>query len=406
MMGWEPTTELPYEVSVVAGQDVTIHIGNRELPEEDVVKSFSLTFENAPEGALFYASFDLEGLVLVPLTGDGPIYTGEYELPHGTTITVTWWIVLDGEFIVLAEGEPETLTEDLLNELTYEASASGFKFDDVNADGVWGETESGMSGWTIYLYRIVESDPIDVQAQAIMLELYATTVTGEGGAYSFSGLVPGTYMVAEEDRAGWTMTVGPEGEFEVTNESAVEGLIFGNAEDALPFTPLDLAIEKVANVSEADPGDIVTYTLTFRNLGPGVAMNYTIVDDFDERYVEVVDSAGGVVADGKITWNLAGPLAAEHGPQVISYTVRIKTAMPIGETDVRNVVVISHPDDENLSNNSDDAIVSVDNPALPFTEEDEEPFLPFTGTESLMLGLATLLAAMAGLSLRLASKEA
>ncbi|MDZ4180921.1 MAG: SdrD B-like domain-containing protein, partial [Coriobacteriia bacterium] len=101
MTGWMPTTELPYEVSVVEGQDVTIHIGNRALPEEDVVKSFSLTFENAPEGAQFYASFDLEGLVLVPLTGDGP-YTGEYELPHGTTITVTWWIVLDGEFIVLA----------------------------------------------------------------------------------------------------------------------------------------------------------------------------------------------------------------------------------------------------------------------------------------------------------------
>ncbi|MDZ4178421.1 MAG: hypothetical protein U1E29_04190, partial [Coriobacteriia bacterium] len=144
----------------------------------------------------------------------------------------------------------------------------------------------------------------------------------------------------------------------------------------------------------------------FRNLGPGVAMNYTIVDDFDERYVEVVDSAGGVVADGKITWNLAGPLAVEDGAQVVSYTVRIKTALPIGVTDVENVVVISHPDDENLSNNSDDATVRVDNPALPFTEEDEEPFLPFTGTESLMLGLAALLAAMAGLSLRLASKEA
>ncbi|MDZ4180211.1 MAG: SdrD B-like domain-containing protein, partial [Coriobacteriia bacterium] len=285
MIGWMPTTELPYEVSVVEGQDVTIHIGNRELPEEpeDVVKSFSLTFENAPEGAQFYASFDFEGLVLVPLTGDGP-YTGEYELPHGTTITVTWWIVLDGEFIVLGEGESETLTEDVLNELTYEASASGFKFDDVNADGVWDEVESGMSGWTIYLYRIVESDPIEeVQAQAIMLELYATTITGEGGAYSFSGLVPGAYMVAEEDREGWTMTVGPEGDFEVMNGSAVTGLIFGNAEDGLPFTPLDLAIEKVAGVSEADPGDIVTYTITFRNLGPGVAMNYTIVEDFDVR---------------------------------------------------------------------------------------------------------------------------
>ena len=73
--------------------------------------------------------------------------------------------------------------------------------------------------------------------------------------------------------------------------------------------------------------------------------------------------------------------------------------MPNGTTNVDNVVVIRHPDDSDPSNNTDDARTVV-------RVSDEEPFLPFTGGEYLLLiGLAAL-AASAGALLRLRSNTA
>ena len=72
------------------------------------------------------------------------------------------------------------------------------------------------------------------------------------------------------------------------------------------------------------------------------------------------------------------------------YTVRVNTMMPAGTTNIDNIVTISHPDDIDLTNNSDTERVSVT----------LEAFLPFTGGESLGLVLIALATAVAGLILR------
>ncbi|MRR12730.1 DUF11 domain-containing protein, partial [bacterium] len=144
----------------------------------------------------------------------------------------------------------------------------------------------------------------------------------------------------------------------------------------------------------ANPGDLITYTLTYRNLGDLPAEDYTIVDDFDERYVSVVSANGGTVSGGKITWTFEGPLTKEAGPKTLTYTVRVISGMPVGTTNIDNVVVISHPLDENLSNNRDDERVVVT--VVP----SDDPFLPFTGGEYLLLLGAALVTALAGLVLR------
>jgi len=161
-------------------------------------------------------------------------------------------------------------------------------------------------------------------------------------------------------------------------------------ETFVPFTPLDLAIEKIVSNATFAPGDVVTYTLRYQNLGTRPATNFTIVDDFDERYVSVLDAKGGVVAGGKITWTIAGPLTAADGVRLLSYTVRVKADMPSGTTKVGNIVVISHPDDENLTNNRDEASITVR----------EEPFLPFTGGDAVLLLMVAFLSAVTGLFLR------
>ena len=118
-------------------------------------------------------------------------------------------------------------------------------------------------------------------------------------------------------------------------------------------------------------GDYVIYTLTWWNNGDLAAEDYTIVDDYDERYVDVVDASGGVDASGKITWIFAGPLAKEDGKQTLTYKVKIKdTVSDEKTTNIDNVVVIAHPDDTDPANNTDDERVVVNPEFLPFTGGD------------------------------------
>ncbi|HSK46774.1 MAG TPA: hypothetical protein VLA05_02080 [Coriobacteriia bacterium] len=156
----------------------------------------------------------------------------------------------------------------------------------------------------------------------------------------------------------------------------------------LPASP-DLTVDKKADKTEASAGDIVKYTLTYENVGGGEAYDIEIVDDFDERYVDIVDAAGGVVEDGKITWMIDGPLYPEDEPQTITYSVRISEDLPADVRVVRNTVVISAPDEEITDNNTDSWEVEI-----------PEPFLPFTGGEWTLIVLLAAAAMAIGVTLR------
>ncbi len=71
-----------------------------------------------------------------------------------------------------------------------EAIISGYKYNDLDADGIKDKTEGGLIGWTIVLSG-TESD---------------TTETDEEGFYEFAGLSPGSYTIHEVNQPGWTQT--------------------------------------------------------------------------------------------------------------------------------------------------------------------------------------------------------
>ena len=78
----------------------------------------------------------------------------------------------------------------------------GTKFNDLNSNGVKDEGEPGLADWKIYLdaNESGEWDPGEPYE-----------MTAADGSYSFSGLGPGTYVVAEEPQAGWDQTYpGPD----------------------------------------------------------------------------------------------------------------------------------------------------------------------------------------------------
>jgi hypothetical protein len=413
--GWFATRDLPIRFTLDEGESKTIRVGNAQ---ETAVKTFELTYEDAPEGVILYVDFYLDGEYRrLALTGDGPVYSAEIELPVGTVITnVTWRAFLDGEFFVLGDGaQEEVLRDNLLNEYEYDPSIGGFKFEDLNANGEWDEGEPPVEGWLIYLHRIPSLET-DQAAPAILPVggLVDQTLTAGDGSYSFIGLLPGVYYVTEGDREGWYMTVGPDGVFQVSNGTAIEGLNFGNTQD------LDLALTKEADVSTVTAEGTINYTITYENVSGAVAEDFTIVDDYDETLVAVTDTAGGVDDGDVITWTLPGPLVAADGPQEIIYTVEVLAGVP-GGTLVENVAVIDHPRDENPENDSDDEVVEVVEPFLPFTPEDpadpadpvqpqqtaetaEEPFLPYTGIDAASLAIFAAIAGIAGIALRRLSR--
>lgn len=259
-----------------------------------------------------------------------------------------------------------------------------YKYYDDDQDGVHDGVEDMLQGWEFTLY--------DAEGAVV-----GSGLTDANGLLVFPDLAPGDYTVIETLKPGWKNTTSLTQRVVVIDDETVS-VWFGNVE-FLTFTELDLAITKLADDHTVDEGQLVTYTLTYWNLMTEEdAYDYTIVDDYDERYITIVNANGGTVAGGKISWKFAGPLSYEMGKQTLTYTARVSSDMPNKKTYIDNVVVIDDDRDFNYSNNRDDERIVY--------QPEGEPFLPFTGGEyRLLLGFAVA-AAVLGLLLRLRTDSA
>jgi uncharacterized repeat protein (TIGR01451 family) len=97
-----------------------------------------------------------------------------------------------------------------------------------------------------------------------------------------------------------------------------------------PFTLPDMQIVKSADRTAADPGDIITYTLTWTNVGEGASQGFKVVDDFDDTYLTVVDAGGGSVSGTTIAWSFAHAEPGESGS--LTYKLQVDEEMPNGLT--------------------------------------------------------------------------
>jgi hypothetical protein len=100
-----------------------------------------------------------------------------------------------------------------------QATISGVKFHDVDADGVRGDGEEGLEGWTIQLWKF-DGD----------WELVGETTTGSEGDYIFTVTEAGRYKVTEVLESGWMQTAPAGGcyEFDVALGDRITGEDFGN----------------------------------------------------------------------------------------------------------------------------------------------------------------------------------
>ncbi|MGB5099307.1 MAG: SdrD B-like domain-containing protein [Methanothrix sp.] len=117
-----------------------------------------------------------------------PVWSQTY--PVGNVYTV---IVSDtGDVRVMKEGETTVASTEVNFGNVPRVDISGIKFNDLNGNGAKDQIEPGLSGWTIKLKK--GGTEVD------------SALTDTGGAYSFTGITPGSYTVEEELRLGWIQT--------------------------------------------------------------------------------------------------------------------------------------------------------------------------------------------------------
>ena len=164
-------------------------------------------------------------------------------------------------------------------------SVVGRKWRDRDGDGVQGDGEPYLNGWTIELRDTTGSLVSTALTQDLDVDGNGSIEPDkESGWYTFSGVAPGTYTLREVQQSGWQQTWPVSGEYSVTigSGSELQNLHFGNllsADDQAPPEP--------------QPGSI--HGRKWRDL------NANGVRDADEPYlngwvIQLVDQASGIVA--------------------------------------------------------------------------------------------------------------
>jgi len=191
------------------------------------------------------------------------------------------------------------------------ALIEGYKWNDMNGDGVWDAAEPGLNGWTINLSGAVSTSTLTHYDDS-----------GKAGYYSFS-VAPGSYTVSEVEQAAWMQTYPVGDSYSVTagNGAVISGLNFGNMQP-LPGISVTKTGDQLSKV-----GDEVTYTVEIENTG-NVALTLASVAD---------------TLKGDITSNFTSPLGVgEAASYSYTYTVPNGAADPLLNEVAVNAHMVDH----------------------------------------------------------------
>ncbi len=173
------------------------------------------------------------------------------------------------------------------------ASISGTVYNDSNGDGTLENGEPGLSGWTVSLLNSAS-------------QIVGTVVTGSGGTYSFTALVPGTYTIQIESQSGYvasspsSMTLDDSsGTAETVNfgefvPSSISGEVFDDLNDSGTFAAGDpglsgWTVKLVKGVQITETTTAADGTFSFSDVGPGI---YTLEDVLQPGYVQTTPASG------------------------------------------------------------------------------------------------------------------
>jgi hypothetical protein len=174
---------------------------------------------------------------------------------------------------------------------------SGSKYRDVNGNGCKDTGEPMLQGWTMDLFS----------SSGVLL---ATATTDASGNYAFTNVGPGSYVVKEENQAGWIRTSLPASySVSPTSGTNVTGLVFGNFQLDDCFDHISCVYyvingcttvtDLTGNVHQGDTVKVV-FTLdsteTFSLVSYTAPQNYFVADDADQQ--RIFDVAGATFGPG------------------------------------------------------------------------------------------------------------
>ena len=100
-----------------------------------------------------------------------------------------------------------------------------------------------------------------------------------------------------------------------------------------------VTIDKQADRSEAQPGSVVSYTITIRNTSGAPTVPLTIEDSFNAGEMTVESADGGLASAGAIRWDI-GSVGA-NVTRLITYRVRLSSSLQHGQTVSNTVRIVS-----------------------------------------------------------------
>ncbi len=207
------------------------------------------------------------------------------------------------------------------NRVNDTGSISGFKFNDLNGNGVRDSGEPGIENWTIYIDQNLNGQ----------LDSGETSVkTTSNGSFQFSSLPPGTYRVREVLQTGWQQTTTNPADIVLASGQAKDGVLFGNFQQVsisgAKFN--DLNANGVRDSGEAgllgwtifldtnnngvlDPGERQQVTdangnYTFTNVGPGT---FRLREEVKFNWIQmtanpIVTTTSGVTVGNQLFGNI------------------------------------------------------------------------------------------------------
>ncbi len=132
-----------------------------------------------------------------------------------------------------------------------------------------------------------------------------------------------------------------------------------------------LDVTKSVDKTTANPGDTLTYTITYDNTGNADATGVTLADTLPAHLASVTASNSGVVTTGAVNWSLGTVAAGTHG--TLTVTAVLDGVFPVGTTTLTNTAVVASPDEPNCG-------TACDVPTPPQTTVTAGPKLGVTKT--------------------------
>ena len=277
----------------------------------------------------------------------------------------------DGDsFIMTGDIESQIKTLNLIN---YNISGDSWKFARINVFGSWEGIINGLpeeysyyedaDGITVYnkflddlalneAYAQLAIDNYNIASTTNEININASTGDNSILHHEESSLIKTGYIKIKNSLLNFLNSnfSGNNWEFSMIN-------VFGDWKGNLDFGQPDLWLSVSSSEDDVLENDYITYTFLYGNNGDASAKNVILADDFEDNYLEIVESGGGEEEDGFLRWSLGDIPPNSQGS--FSYTVQASN-VPSGRHLSENVSrIMSEQGERDFSNNEGRVLVYV-----------------------------------------------